>query len=39
MIARPEEMGGLLRTDATRAKAGENLDGRYLIRTADPKLS
>jgi Transposase DDE domain len=31
--------GGLLRTDAARAKAGENLDGKYLLRTADPKLS
>jgi len=31
--------GGLLRTDATKAKAEENLDGKYLLRTADPKLS
>jgi hypothetical protein len=31
--------GGLLRTDAARAKAEENLDGKYLLRTADPKLS
>jgi Transposase DDE domain len=31
--------GGLLRIDATRAKAEENLDGKYLLRTADPKLS
>jgi hypothetical protein len=31
--------GGLLRIDAARAKAEENLDGRYLLRTADPKLS
>ena len=31
--------GGLLRVDATRAKAEENLDGKYLLRTADPKLS
>ena len=30
--------GGLLRTDATKAKAEENLDGKYLLRTADPKL-
>ena len=30
--------GGLLRTDAT-AKAEENLDGKYLLRTADPELS
>jgi transposase len=31
--------GGLLRVDAARAKAEENLDGKYLLRTADPKLS
>ena len=31
--------GGLLRTDAASAKAEENLDGKYLLRTADPKLS
>jgi transposase len=31
--------GGLLRTDAARAKAEENLDGKYLLRTADPKMS
>jgi Transposase DDE domain len=31
--------GGLLRTDTARAKAEENLDGKYLLRTADPKLS
>jgi hypothetical protein len=31
--------GGLLRTDAAKAKGEENLDGRYLLRTADPKLS
>jgi transposase len=30
--------GGLLRIDAARAKAEENLDGKYLLRTADPKL-
>ena len=29
----------LLRTDAAKAKAEENLDGKYLLRTADPKLS
>ncbi len=28
--------GGLLRIDAARAKAEENLDGKYLLRTADP---
>jgi transposase len=31
--------GGLLRTDAAKAKAEENLDGKYLLRTADPKLT
>src|SRR5216684_76132 len=31
--------GGLLRTGAAKAKAEENLDGKYLLRTADPKLS
>ena len=31
--------GGLLRTHAAKAKAGENLDGKYLLRTADPALS
>ena len=31
--------GGLLRTDAAKAKAEENLDGKYLLRTAEPKLS
>jgi hypothetical protein len=31
--------GGLLRTDAAKAKAEENLDGKYLLRTADPKVS
>jgi Transposase DDE domain len=30
--------GGLLRTDAARIKAEENLDGKYLLRTSDPKL-
>jgi hypothetical protein len=27
--------GRLLRTDAAKAKAKENLDGKYLLRTAD----
>jgi transposase len=27
--------GGLLRTDAAKAKAEENLDGKYLLRTAE----
>jgi Transposase DDE domain len=31
--------GGLLRVDASKAKAEENLDGKYLLRTADPALS
>jgi hypothetical protein len=31
--------GGLLRTDQARAKAEENLDGKYLLRCADPQLS
>jgi Transposase DDE domain len=31
--------GGLLRIDAAKAKAEENPDGKYLLRTADPKLS
>jgi hypothetical protein len=31
--------GGLLRTDLGRAKAEENLDGKYLLRSADPKMS
>jgi hypothetical protein len=30
--------GGLLRTDAARIKAEANLDGKYLLRTSDPKL-
>ncbi len=30
--------GGLLRTDARAVKAEENLDGKYLLRTSDPKL-
>ena len=31
--------GGLLRIDAARIKAEENLDGKYLLRTSDPGLS
>ncbi len=31
--------GGLLRTDKAKIKAEENLDGKYLLRCADPKLS
>ncbi len=31
--------GGLLRTDKAKVKAEENLDGKYLLRCADPKLS
>ena len=31
--------GGLLRIDKTKAKAEENLDGKYLLRCADPKMS
>jgi Transposase DDE domain len=30
--------GGLLRIDAAKIKAEENLDGKYLLRTSDPKL-
>jgi DDE family transposase len=30
--------GGLLRIDAARIKAEENLDGKYLLRTSDPSL-
>jgi hypothetical protein len=30
--------GGLLRVDASKVKAEENLDGKYLLRTSDPKL-
>jgi hypothetical protein len=29
--------GGLLRIDASRARAEENLDGKYLLRTSDPR--
>ena len=31
--------GGLLRTDKAKIKAEENLDGKYLLRCADPQLS
>jgi Transposase DDE domain len=31
--------GGLLRTDKARANAEENLDGKYLLRCADPNMS
>jgi hypothetical protein len=31
--------GGLLRIDAKAIKTEENLDGKYLLRTSDPKLS
>ncbi len=31
--------GGLLRIDAGKAKAEENLDGKYLLRTSDPKMT
>jgi Transposase DDE domain len=31
--------GGLLRIDARAVVAEENLDGKYLLRTSDPKLS
>jgi hypothetical protein len=30
--------GGLLRVDKTKAKAEENLDGKYLLRCTDPQL-
>jgi len=30
--------GGLLRTDRAKIKAEENLDGKYLLRSSDPKL-
>jgi hypothetical protein len=30
--------GGLLRVDAAKIKAEENLDGKYLLRTSDPQL-
>ena len=31
--------GGLLRVDKTKAKTEENLDGKYLLRSSDPKLT
>jgi len=31
--------GGLLRIDAARARAEENLDGKYLLRTSDPTMT
>ena len=31
--------GGLLRIDKAKAKAEENLDGKYLLRCSDPNLS
>ena len=31
--------GGLLRIDARAVKAGENLDGKYLLRASDPHLT
>src|SRR5215471_14918084 len=31
--------GGLLRTDAAAIKAEENLDGKYLLRCSDPKMT
>jgi len=31
--------GGLLRMDAGKARAEENLDGKYLLRTSDPKMT
>jgi hypothetical protein len=31
--------GGLLRVDAATIKTEENLDGKYLLRTSDPKLA
>jgi hypothetical protein len=31
--------GGLLRVDAAKVKAEENLDGKYLLRTSDPKMT
>ncbi len=31
--------GGLLRIDAARIKTEENLDGKYLLRTSDPKMT
>jgi hypothetical protein len=31
--------GGLLRTDKAKASAEENLDGKYLLRSADPAMT
>jgi hypothetical protein len=31
--------GGLLRVGASKAKAEENLDGKYLLRTSDPEMT
>jgi hypothetical protein len=31
--------GGLLRIDAKAVKSEENLDGKYLLRTSDPKMT
>jgi transposase len=31
--------GGLLRIDAKKIKAEENLDGKYLLRASDPKMT
>jgi hypothetical protein len=31
--------GGLLRIDKTKAKAEDNLDGKYLLRCADPQMT
>ena len=31
--------GGLLRIDAAAVKSEENLDGKYLLRTSDPKMT
>ena len=31
--------GGLLRADKAKAKAEENLDGKYLLRSADPDMT
>jgi hypothetical protein len=32
------DTGGLLRTDARAVKAEDNLDGKYVLRTSDPRL-
>ena len=31
--------GGLLQIDAAAVKSEENLDGKYLLRTSDPKMT